>query len=203
MPGRRSISAEQAKQIGVDRRYFGDISDAVLLTSRGGDRYDVTFQTALLRPGIGAQNWVSRTNYPALGIVPTGKHEMSWYVNQNYGQLTAHVRRYTFRIDGISCATADLEGGELITRPITMKGNRLELNYATSAAGSVSVELQDKDGQPINGFELRTSKPLIGNEIKTTVFWGDNASTTALIGKTIKIRFALSDAELYSFRFAK
>ena len=135
MPGRRTISAEQAKAIGVDPKYYGDVSDAVLLTSRGGTQYDVEFQTALLRPGIGAQNWVSRTNYPALGIVPTGKNEMSLFVNQNYGQQSAHVHRYSFRIDGLACAEANLNGGELLTKPFTMSGNQLELNYSTSAAG--------------------------------------------------------------------
>jgi hypothetical protein len=43
MPGRQVLTEADAKQIGVDHRYFGDCSDAVLLSSRGGNRYDRTF----------------------------------------------------------------------------------------------------------------------------------------------------------------
>ncbi len=201
LPGRRAINAEQAKAIGVDKRYFGDISDAILMTSRGGNTYDIAYQRALLRPGIGAENWVSRTNYPALGIVPTGKHQMSWFVNQNYGQKTAHLRRYEFRIDGLASASADLSGGELTTKAIIKKGSDLVLNFATSAAGSVRVELQDANGKPIPGYELECCRPLIGNEIEYRVVWEESDSTHTLDGKSIRIRFELKDAELFSYQF--
>lgn len=116
MPGRRVLTAREANRVGVDPRYFGDISDAVLLTSRGGDAYDRTFMESLVRPGIGLENWVSRTNYPALGIVPTGEREMSMYIQKNYGQPTSHVRRYTMRIDGFASLEAGYDGGEFTTR---------------------------------------------------------------------------------------
>ncbi len=201
-PGRRAISEDQAASINVDPGYAGDISDAILMSTRGNETYDVTFPSALLRPGIGAENWVSRTNYPALGIVQTGPAEMSWFVNQNYGQPTAHVRRYSFRLDGLACATAGIDGASIVTRPIIMAGQRLELNYATSAAGSIQVELQDESGQPIEGLVLADCHPLIGNEIAASVVWRNGTSTATLAGKPIRIRFVLADAELYSFRFA-
>ncbi len=201
MPGRRVITEEAANQIGVDRRYAGDVSDAVLLTTRGGDRYEVNFDTALLRPGIGAENWVSRTNYPALGIVQTGESEMSWYVNQNYGQPTAHVHRYTFRLDGIASAIAPMAGGSLVTKPIVMSGDQFHINFATSAAGSLRVELQDAGGTPIDGFQLDQCRPLIGNRIEAVVAWEAGPSTTALKGRPLRIQFELIDAELFSFRF--
>ncbi len=43
-----------------------DCSDAILMSTRGGDNYQCTFMELFLRPGIGLQNWVSRSNYPAL-----------------------------------------------------------------------------------------------------------------------------------------
>src|SRR5205807_9996097 len=81
-PGRQVLNAEQAKAINVDPGYFKDCSDGVLLTTRGGDHYDRTFMEGFLNPGIGLENWVSRTNYPALNVVQTGPSEMSFYVNQ-------------------------------------------------------------------------------------------------------------------------
>jgi hypothetical protein len=105
-----------------------------------------------IRPGIGMQNWVSRSNYPALNVVQTGDTEMSLYVNENYAQPTAHLKRYSMRIDGFTSVQAEYEGGELMTRPLTFTGKELEINYSTSAAGSVSIEIQDEHGTPITGY---------------------------------------------------
>ena len=201
MPGRRVLTPEQVKSINVDARYAGDVSDSILLTTRGGSRYDVTFGSALLPPGIGAENWVSRTNYPALGLIETDSSEMSWFVNHNYGQPTAHIRRYTFRLDGISCATADIDGGEISTKPVVMNGDQLEVNFATSAAGSVRIEIQDSSGNPIEGFELEKCNALIGNEIRSLVSWGELSETTQLRNRPIRLRFELKDARIFSYRF--
>src|SRR5205085_287340 len=112
MPGRRVISQEEADKLGVSKGYSGDCSDAVLMTSRGGGSYDRTFMEGFVRPGIGLENWVSRTNYPARGIVQTGSNEMSLYVQHNYGQPTHHLVRYAMRLDGLASLHAGYTGGE-------------------------------------------------------------------------------------------
>ena len=106
MPGRQVLNDAEAKAIGVDPDYFKDCSDGVLITTRGGVRYDRTFMEGFLVPGIGPENWVSRTNYPALNVVQTGPNAMSFYANQNYGQPTSHLRRYSLRLDGFACVRA-------------------------------------------------------------------------------------------------
>ena len=98
MQGRGVLTDAEAVALGVHPRYFKDTSDAILMTTRGTSRYDRTFMSALIKPGIGARNWVSRTNYPALGLVRTGPAEMSLYVNQDYAQPTAHLRRYSLGV---------------------------------------------------------------------------------------------------------
>lgn len=201
MPGRQVLTAEEADAIGVNPGYFRDCSDAVLLTTRGGDQYDRTFPEGFVTPGIGPQNWVSRTNYPALNVVQTGPAEMSLYVNQNYGQATSHVRRYSLRLDGFAAAVASYSGGELLTKPLTFAGKQLTLNFATSAAGGIRVEIQDADGQPIPGFTLAESVETIGNEIEKTVRWKAGTDVSSLAGKPVRLRFVMKDAKLYSFRF--
>lgn len=202
MPGRQVLSEREAHAIGVHPDYYKDTSDAVLLTTRAGTtRFDRTFLGALVRPGIGAQNWVSRSNYPALNIVPTGPVEMSLYVNQDNGQPTAHLRRYTFRTDGLSSLRAPYEGGELVTKPITFTGNELVINFATSAAGGVRVELQTPDGTPISGFALDESTELVGNEIERRVTWHRGQNLSELSGRPVRVRFVLNDADVYSFQF--
>lgn len=201
MAGRQAITEQQAKAIGVDPGYFHDVSDAVLMTSRGGNTYDRTFMEAFVSPGVGAENWTSRTNYPARNVVQTGPAEMSVYLNQNYGQPTAHLRRYSLRLDGFASIHADYDGGEMITKPLTFQGPQLLLNFATSAAGGLKVEIQKPDGTPIPGFLLADCDELIGNEVERAVSF-KGSSLDGLAGQPVRLRFAMRDADLFSLRFS-
>jgi hypothetical protein len=201
MPNRQVLTPEQAKAINVDPGYFRDCSDGVLLTSRGGDRYDRTFMEGFVNPGIGLENWVSRTNYPALNIVQTGPAEISLYANQNYGQPTSHLRRYSLRLDGLAAVSAPYAGGELVTKTLTFTGKELVLNFATSAAGGIRVEIQDALGKAIPGFTLTESVETIGNEIERAARWKAGPDVSSLAGKPIRLRFVMHDARLYSLRF--
>ena len=203
MPNRQVATEQQAREIKVDPQYFKDTSDAVLMTSRGGHAYDRTFLTSFIRPGIGARNWVSRTNYPAWNIVQTGPTEMSVYVNQDYAQPTAHLRRYSMRLDGFASVRAEFSGGELLTRPLIFSGKQLSINFATSAAGYIRIELQTLDGKPIPGFTLNDCREQIGNEIERHVTWQDSSDVSAFAGKPVRLRIVMKDADVYSFRFVE
>ena len=201
MPGRQVLTDEQAEAIHVNPKYFKDTSDAILMSTRGGKVYERTFLSSFVRPGIGAQNWVSRTNYPALNVVQTGPTEMSVYLNQDYAQPTAHLHRYSMRLDGFASAQAAYAGGELLTKPLKFEGRRLSMNFATSAAGSIRVEIQDAAGQPIPGFALEDAREQIGNEIERTVSWQSGDNVSSLAGQAVRLRFVIKDADLYSLQF--
>jgi hypothetical protein len=202
MINRRVLTTQQAQAIKVDPKYFNDTSDAIFMTSRGGGTYSRTFMTAFVAPGIGNENWTSRTNYPALGVVQTGPHEMSVYVNQNYGQPTSHLRRYSMRLDGLASVHAPYEGGEMLTKPLKFKGSQLLLNVATSAPGGVRVEVQDESGKPIPSFTLDDCQEVIGNDIERPVSW-KGGDVGKLAGQAVRLRFVMKDAELYAMRFGE
>ncbi|MCC6858190.1 MAG: hypothetical protein IT158_06510 [Bryobacterales bacterium] len=195
-PGRQVLSEAEARAVGVDPGYFKDCSDAILMTTRGGARYDRTFLEAFLRPGVGFENWSSRTNYPALNVVQTGPDEMSLYVNRNYGQKTAHLARYALRLDGFAALHAPYSGGEMITRPLTFRGRTLEINYSTSAAGSIRIQIQD-----LSGAVLAESGEIIGDQVARGVVWNGLADLSSLAGKPVRLRFLVKDADLFSLRF--
>lgn len=203
MEGQQVLTEEQAKQVGVHPEYFKDTSDCIFLVSRDGLNYSNELPDSLVRPGIGLNNWVSRTNYPALNIVETGEHEMSLYIVQDYGQPTAHLRRYSQRTDGFAALEAPLSGGEVVTRPITFTGDRLALNLSTSAAGSVLVELQNADGVPIPGYSLEESVPMIGNDLAKFATWESrpDGNVSELVDTPVRLRFALKDASLFAIQF--
>jgi hypothetical protein len=138
----------------------------------------------------------------AWGLVPASPEEISLYWTEHYSFDTCRLRRGTIRTDGFASIHGGAESGEAITRPFIFAGNRLVVNYATSAAGSIHFELQDEAGRPLPGFEMSASEDLFGDEIAHEVRWGSGTDVGSLKGKTIRLRIRLRDADLYSFRFA-
>ena len=201
MPGRKVLTDKEAKLLGVNPTYFNDCSDMVVISSRGGSTYQRTFMESFVRPSIGLENWVSRSNYPALNIVQTSSTEMSFYVNQNYAQPTSNIHRYSMRIDGISSIHADYKGGKLLTKPFIFKGKELEMNYSTSAAGGIKTAILNKDNKPYDGFEMNNSIESIGNYINGKVRWKNSKDLSSIEGKVVKLKISIKDANLYSLRF--
>ena len=207
--GRRVLDEAQMAALGTDPDYppdpnwrVRDISDGVLLSSRAGTTiYDFSFRESLVRPGIGMTNWTSRTNYPALGVVPTGPTEMSLCVQRDYAQKTARLERMVLRSDGFTSIHAPYEGGEMITRDIRFKGAELVVNYSTSAAGSLRVEIQDASGSPIPGFAAADCTLIIGDEVERVATWSGGSDVSRIAGKPVRLRFVMKDADLYSLRF--
>jgi len=207
MQGRSAVTDEQAAAIGLKSprggRYNRDCSDGVLLTTRAGsERYDRTFPEALIRPGPGAGNWVSRTNYPLNGIFPADPGQMMFFVNRNYLQDSWHIERLLLRVDGFASVNAPHAGGSMLTKPLKISGATLQINYSTSAAGGIRVEVQDVAGAPVPGFSLEECPEIIGDEIERTVVWKHGSGLAALAGRTVRLRFVLHDADLFSFRLA-
>ncbi len=201
MPNRQVLTEEEALKLNVHSRYFGDVSDAFLMTTRGGNYYDRTFLESFIRPGIDLSNWISRTNFPALNILQTGPYEMSVYLNQDYAQTTSHLRRYSMRIDGFTSINAPYSGGEVITKPFVFSGEELEINYSTSAAGEIIIEIQDINGHPVEGFTRDEAHVITGNEIERTVTWNNDKNLAELACKPVRLRIFMKDADLYSLRF--
>ncbi|MDP6354462.1 MAG: hypothetical protein QF473_05160 [Planctomycetota bacterium] len=77
----------------------------------------------------------------------------------------------------------------------------LILNYSTSAAGSVRCEILDEQGTPIPGYILKECDEIYGDHIERSVSWRGRREVKELVGKRIRLRFILKDADLYSIRF--
>jgi hypothetical protein len=110
------------------------------------------------------------------------------------------LRRYTLRLDGFASLSARSRG-EFVTKSLTFRGKELALNFSTSAAGHLRVELQDGDGRPLPGFGLADSDELFGDTLQRVVTWQNKSDVSALAGRPIRVRMAMHDADLYSLRF--
>ena len=133
---------------------------------------------------------------------PGAPPELSFYVTEGYwrGESTT-FRRYTLRLDGFVSVQAPMSGGEFVTRPLRFEGSRLALNFSTSAAGSVRIEIQDVSGQPIQGFSLSDCPETVGDEIERMVSWKQGGDVSQLVGQPIRLRFVMKDADIYALHF--
>lgn len=200
--GRAALRAEEMDAWNFNLPWMRiGVSDAVLMTSRGGTVYDRTFMESFIRPGLERASWTSRGNGPAHGVVQTGPNEMSLYLQAHYMLPSYHMRRYSLRLDGFASVNAPFEGGEMVTKPLTFSGQKLVINYSTSSIGHVKAELQDAAGQPIPGFTLADADEIVGDEISRTVSWKGSTDVSALAGESVRLRFNMKDADLYSIQF--
>lgn len=202
--GREGV--EKRREIMKDLYRAGlTVTDCVFMTSRDGinwHRFDEAFITA----GIERKtNWVYGDCYPAFGMIQTtsdkefAPDEISMYMHEGrrWGGST-RLYRYTMRQDGFASYRADYPQCTLYTKPFTFSGNKLSINFSTSARGYMFITLCDRFGKPIEGFE---SCELFGDSLDRTVYFGESCDVSALAGEEITMRFVMSDADIYSFVF--
>ncbi|MEO6873979.1 MAG: hypothetical protein ABI222_04070 [Opitutaceae bacterium] len=188
-------------------RYGTVVTDGQFMTSRDGyvfHRWDETF----IRPGPErSNNWVYGDGYQSLGLIetpaedPTAPPELSFYADEGHWKEGESLRRYTLRIDGFVSLHARQKPGSLITPPLIFSGRQLSLNFSTSAAGSIRVELQNASGHALPGFALADCDELFGDTLDRIVTWRNQKDLSPLAGKVIRLHVVLSDADLFSLKF--
>ena len=102
------------------------------------------------------------------------------------------------RRDGFVSLDAAEQESEILTRKIRFDSNYLFVN-TDSEKGSLRVEILDETGNVLNGFSRQDCISIAANKTKQMVSWKQNNSLAGLAGKTVRFRFILQNAKLYSF----
>jgi len=106
------------------------------------------------------------------------------------------------RLDGFVSLKGGVEWGSVLTRPLVVDGRELHINV-DSWRGQVRAEILDaSDGTPIPGYTREESIPAVIDSIDQRLTWKDNADLNALVGRAVRVRFSIFQAELYAFWFA-
>ena len=176
------------------------LSECVFMFSRDG-RHFTRIMEAYIRPGLDKLNWYKHNIMAACGLLATSPEELSLYYTENYSARSDRLRRGVLRLDGFMSLQAPYKGGECTTKPFRFYGNRLRLNVSTGVAGTVRVEVQDPAGRPMDGFGLEDCEKFYGDDVRYDVRWRGSIDLSALTDKTVRLRFVMNDADLYSFRF--
>ncbi len=200
--------ADREARAAASERYGTALTEGLLMASRDGVAFK-RWNEAFLRPGPEREGtWHYGHQYLAWGLVQTrsslegGPDELSLYATESYWTgRGSRLRRYSLRLDGFVSAKAPLSGGELLTKPLVFSGKELGVNFASSAAGDIRVEIQDEAGKALPGFSLEDCPPMFGDSVERGVAWDKGAELSGLAGRTVRLRFVLRDADLYAYRF--
>ena len=177
------------------------VNDIALMSSRDGITWDRSFMEAFIRPGLDKENWHERGIYFERGIFQTSEDTLSMYCSDHWRYPSTRISRYALRTDGFVSVNAGYRGGEFTTKPLVFEGSELEINYSTSAVGSVQVEIQDEQGRPQQGFALADSPEQYGDKIDHRVLWSGGRDVSSFAGRPVRLRFVLKDADVYAFKF--
>ena len=199
----RTPNAEWTSHIAenANQPYGNGVNDVVFMSSRDGLHFDRSMRDAFIRPGTDQNNWHDRGVYIEPGILQTSPTELSIYGMENSHLPSQRIRRYSLRTDGFVSMNAGYAGGEFLTKPMIFESGELELNYSTSAVGSVQVEIQDAEGHAMPGYSLADCPEKFGDEIEGVMAWNTGSDVSSLAGRSVQLRFVLKDADLYAFRF--
>ncbi|MCA9057441.1 MAG: hypothetical protein KDA85_03045 [Planctomycetaceae bacterium] len=190
-------------------RYGTALTEGLLMASRDGVHFE-RWNEAFLRPGperpdtwLYGHQYIAWQSVETKSALPGAPPELSLYASEGswHGDGNA-LRRYTLRLDGFVSVHGDWKGGTLLTRPIQTDANQLNLNFATSAVGSIRVEIQNLDGEPLPGFSLDECAELFGDAIDRPVEWQQGRNVAFALKQPVRLLFELKDADLYAWQFA-
>lgn len=188
-------------------RYGYTVTDAMFMFSRDSVHFERPSE-AFLRPEPECDwSWVYGDCFAAAGLMelpsdlPGADPELSFLVTHRRWfpeKEGVYLVRHVIRSDGFISRHAGFDSKLLVTKPFLFKGDTLRINFETSAAGYLKVEILDKTGRLIEGYE---SCEIFGNSIDRKV--GFNRKIKDLEGKPIRLRIVMSDADVYSFCFTE
>ncbi len=92
------------------------------------------------------------------------------------------------------------EVGVILTRPFICEGDTLEIN-CKCPKGVIKVEVLNTIGEVYKGFGKKYSIPFQGDSLSHKMMWKDH-SLKELMGKAIRLKFYMINAELYSFKIS-
>ena len=176
------------------------LTDCIFMCSHDGKMWH-RYNEAFMTPGYEhAHNWVYGDCYPAYNLIDSGRetyylYSKDWHMSYGYSKP---LNVFEIRKDGFACYMADGEERVLTTKPLVFTGKDLHLNFSTSAYGYIYVEVLDEEGNPLSE---QKSFEIYGDTIDRKICFADGSDFAAFAGRTMRLRFTMRDAKLYSMRF--
>lgn len=139
------------------------------------------------------------------GMGHTHGHPM-YHEGKKTVRIKSGIGLATLRLDGWVSIDAGKDEGTLTTKSLifesgeVLKTKTLVIN-AKATGGSVVTEILDESGRSLSGFAKADCDALESDAVRHTITWNGQANVSKLASKTVRLRFHLQDAKLYSFSF--
>ena len=118
-----------------------------------------------------------------------------------YAQNGFHVCLATLRLDGWVSLDATLREGYVETKPLFSTGSHLFISGRCGPDGYIEVEVMVNWNRVWPSYGRADCETFRGDEVRHRVRWSSGDAVNVIPG-SVKLRFHLRNAELYSFQFA-
>ena len=178
------------------------LTDNIFMTSKDGFNFDRRDEAFITQGPENMSNWWYGGSSMVYGLIETpseywgAPNEISLFLTENYRIKNIEFRRYTLRLDGFFSWFGGYDGATVLTKPLVVEGDALKVNFATSAAGGMTVTLCDADGRELDGY---SSYVMFGDSTDRTVEF--DRPLGDIRGERVRLKITLCDAHLYSFIF--
>ncbi len=184
------------------------IIDIQLAYSRDGVNFPRPSREAFIACARKPDTWNRGYLHSANGVCCIVGDELWFYFGTWSGQSQREDAEFVMaggsvglaklRRDGFASMDADAGGGILTTPPVTFSGKFPFVNIAAKD-GELRAEILDSDGKVIAPFSKEKSIAISTDGTKQRLTWKGMDDLSALIGKPVRFRFHLTNAQLYAF----
>jgi hypothetical protein len=154
---------------------------------------------------VGDKIFIYFTGFSGLSPQLGPTEEGSPGLNRRVMYAGASTGLATLRRDGFAHMDAGAGGGELTTRAITFKGDRLFVNV-NAPQGELRVSVLDANGSPVEGLTAQDCVPISQDSACAEVKWSSGAGSksdaphlSSVAGRPCRLRFHLQSGQLFSF----
>jgi len=173
-----------------------------LTASRDGRHWQrVGDRTEIIPLGTEAE-WDTDYHDPLWEPVRVGEELWIYYRS---GKLRRdRMRRYDMglaklRRDGFVSLDAGPVTGTVLTRPLSISGQRLYVNANIRPGGSVTVSVLSRNRESIAGYSATECVPLSEGSTRASIRWQSADKLKLNQHQHVRLRFQLQHAELYAF----
>ena len=182
-------------------RFAGTV-DVQLASSRDGINWDRAGDRKPFIPNGPPGSIDAGEIYTARGPVVVG-NELWFYYSSSTSEhgitgRSGPICLAKLRLDGFVSVDAGQDVGSLITKPFRCEGGPLKIN-ASAREGMVGVAVLDESGIQYQGYSRQECALFDGDSVDHSVTWREKLSLEELKGNTIRLKFYLQNAGLYSF----
>jgi hypothetical protein len=207
----------EGRETDLLRRHERDVMNFYIATSRDCDNWDLTwvYSGKPIVPRGADRSFDKDVVFPSSTVVTHADRHWFYYGGGNERHGTAEldsavwfekhraIGLATLPLDRIVGWHAGARPGTILTRPFVLEGATLLANV-DAKHGAISVEVLGSDGEVIPGYGTEDS--VVHSRVDDLRFrpkWKAKRDLSELVGKTVRLRFRLTLADLYAFQITR